>query len=120
MPPLSPLKQPITFVPAHAGDVIRIGHALTLRIMEDSSNTDNRLGIAEVILAPHTTGPPAHWHEMHDETFLVTKGTVRFFGAGVKDFQGKVLAEGRGHGKGAEAEEEEEEEGEEDEEEEGG
>jgi oxalate decarboxylase/phosphoglucose isomerase-like protein (cupin superfamily) len=23
-------------------------------------------------------GPPAHWHEMHDETFLVTAGTVRF------------------------------------------
>ncbi len=26
----------------------------------------------------HTAGPPAHWHEMHDETFLVTAGTVRF------------------------------------------
>ena len=23
-------------------------------------------------------GPPAHWHEMHDETFLVTAGTIRF------------------------------------------
>ena len=64
--------------------------------MEDGSNTDNRLGVAELILAPHATGPPAHWHEMHDETFLVTKGTVRFFGAGVKDFQGKVLAEPHG------------------------
>ena len=39
---------------------------------------DNRLGSAELILPPHQTGPPPHWHEMHDETFLVTKGTVRF------------------------------------------
>ena len=23
-------------------------------------------------------GPPAHWHEMHDETFLITAGTIRF------------------------------------------
>ncbi|KAM5352904.1 hypothetical protein ACJ41O_005626 [Fusarium nematophilum] len=23
-------------------------------------------------------GPPAHWHEMHDETFFVTAGTIRF------------------------------------------
>ena len=23
-------------------------------------------------------GPPAHWHMMHDETFLTLKGTVRF------------------------------------------
>ena len=61
--------------------------------MEDGSNTDNRLGVAELILAPHATGPSAHWHEMHNEIFLVTKGTVRFFGAGVKDFQGTMLAE---------------------------
>lgn len=49
-----------------------------------ASNTtylpDNRLGSAEFILPPHTAGPPAHWHEMHDETFLVTQGTVRFHG----------------------------------------
>ena len=96
MSPLAPPKQPITFVPAHAGDIIRIGHDLTLRVMEDGSNTDNRLGVAELILAPHATGPPAHWHEMHDEAFLVTKGTVRFFGAEVKDFQGKMLAEAHG------------------------
>ena len=23
-------------------------------------------------------GPPAHWHEMHDEVFIVTQGTIRF------------------------------------------
>ena len=91
MSPLSPPQNPITFVPARAGDIIRIGHDLTLRVMEDGSNTDNRLGAAELILAPRSTGPPAHWHEMHDETFLVTKGTVRFFAAGSKSFDGKDI-----------------------------
>ena len=40
--------------------------------------TDNRLGVAELILPPRTPGPPPHWHEMHDETFFVTQGTIRF------------------------------------------
>lgn len=39
---------------------------------------DNRIGIAEFILPPHTNGPPPHWHEMHDEIFLTTEGTMRF------------------------------------------
>lgn len=29
-------------------------------------------------LPTQTPGPPPHCHEMHDETFLVTSGTVRF------------------------------------------
>jgi uncharacterized cupin superfamily protein len=45
--------------------------------MEDGSRTDNRIGSAEFTLPPNTAGPPAHWHEMHDETFLVTQGMVR-------------------------------------------
>lgn len=88
---LSDPNNPITFVPARAGEIIHIGHVLTGRIMEDGSNTDNRLGMIELTLAPHASGPPAHWHEMHDETFLVTKGTVRFYGAGVKDVEGKTV-----------------------------
>ena len=64
--------------------------------MEDGANTDNRLGMAELTLAPHSTGPPAHWHEMHDETFLVTKGTVRFFGAGVKGAGNRESEKGKG------------------------
>ena len=94
----APPQNPITFVPAQAGDLIRIGHNLTLRVMEDGSNTDNRLGMAELIIAPHAPGPLAHWHEMHDETFLVTKGTVRFHGAGVKDFKGAKVAVGEDEG----------------------
>ncbi len=81
---LSVPQVPINFVPAKAGDVIRLGPSLTLRVMEDGSNTDNRLGAAELTIAPRSSGPPAHSHEMHDESFLVTKGTVRFHTTGLK------------------------------------
>ncbi|KAL9077247.1 MAG: hypothetical protein Q9161_000513 [Pseudevernia consocians] len=81
---LSIPQVPIHFVPAKAGDIISLGASLTLRVMEDGSNTDNRLGAAELIIAPHSSGPPAHWHEMHDESFLVTKGTVRFHTTGLE------------------------------------
>lgn len=39
---------------------------------------DNRIGTCELILPPKTPGPIPHWHEMHDETFYITKGTIRF------------------------------------------
>jgi mannose-6-phosphate isomerase-like protein (cupin superfamily) len=70
-------RRPINLVPAKAGEVIKLGH-ITCRILEDGSRTDNRIGTAEFTLPAHTAGPPAHWHEMHDETFLVTAGVVRF------------------------------------------
>jgi mannose-6-phosphate isomerase-like protein (cupin superfamily) len=34
--------------------------------------------VAELIMPPGTPGPPPHWHEMHDETFYIIQGTVRF------------------------------------------
>jgi quercetin dioxygenase-like cupin family protein len=87
-------RRPINFVSAKSGEILKLGH-ITCRIMEDGSrtgnapfllahhtliakNTDNRIGSAEFTLPPNTAGPPAHWHEMHDETFLVTQGCVRF------------------------------------------
>ena len=100
MSALATPKEPITFVPARAGEIIRIGHQLVGRIMEDGSNTDNRLGMIELTLAPRASGPVPHWHEMHDETFLITKGTVRFHGAGVKDFDGKNMKEDGDDAKG--------------------
>lgn len=48
--------------------------------MESGEHTDNRIGSAEFTLPPHTKGPPPHWHEMHDETFLVTQGKMQFHG----------------------------------------
>ncbi|KAM4065035.1 cupin domain-containing protein [Hirsutella rhossiliensis] len=70
---------PIKFVPVKAGETLSLG-TVTIRILEDGSKTDNRIGSAEFIVPPHTNGPPAHWHEMHDETFLVLQGTLRFHG----------------------------------------
>ncbi|MCJ1454355.1 hypothetical protein MMC28_004708 [Mycoblastus sanguinarius] len=103
VPSSLPVPQvPINFVPAKAGEQYKLG-AMTIRIMEDGSHTgisaprnhqtvallifstENRLGAAELIIPPHTNGPPPHWHEMHDETFLVTQGTVRFMTTGHKD-----------------------------------
>ncbi|KAI8665669.1 hypothetical protein LRP88_03824 [Fusarium phalaenopsidis] len=68
---------PVNFVPAKAGDIIKLG-LITCRVLEDGSRTDNRIGAAEFTLPPRLKGPPAHWHEMHDETFLTTKGTIRY------------------------------------------
>ncbi|KAF2241185.1 RmlC-like cupin [Trematosphaeria pertusa] len=70
-------KRPINYVPAKSGEILKLGH-ITCRIMEDGSRTDNRIGSAEFTVPAGTAGPPAHWHEMHDETFLVTQGTIRF------------------------------------------
>jgi hypothetical protein len=73
---------PVNFVPAKAGDIIKLGK-ITCRVMEDGSRTgkrhyryasgttyanshlvDNRIGCAEFTLPPGTDGPPAHWHEV--------------------------------------------------------
>lgn len=48
------------------------------RSAHPNGTADNRLGVAELILPPRTPGPPPHWHEMHDETFFITQGTIRF------------------------------------------
>jgi mannose-6-phosphate isomerase-like protein (cupin superfamily) len=58
----------------------------TVRIIEDGSTTSHRLGMAEIVLAPHTSGPPQHRHAEHDEGFYVVSGTVRFT-SGEKSFE---------------------------------
>ena len=57
----------------------------SVRIIEDGSTTAHRLGMAEIILAPHASGPPQHRHARHDEGFYVVSGTVRFT-SGEKSF----------------------------------
>lgn len=52
---------------------------------------DNRISSIELIIPPRTPGPPAHWHEMHDETFLVTKGTVTFYVPEAPGLEAKVV-----------------------------
>ena len=56
-----------------------------MRIIEDGSTTAGRLGMAEIVLAPHAGGPPQHRHREHDEGFYVVCGTVRFT-SGEKSF----------------------------------
>jgi mannose-6-phosphate isomerase-like protein (cupin superfamily) len=55
---------------------------VSVRIIEDGSTTSHRLGMAEIVLAPHVDGPPQHRHARHDEGFYVVCGTVRFTSGG--------------------------------------
>ena len=59
------------------GEAVHLG-PITMRIMEDGSTTGHRLGIGEITLAPHSSGPPQHRHGRHDEGFYVVSGTARF------------------------------------------
>jgi mannose-6-phosphate isomerase-like protein (cupin superfamily) len=61
-----------------AGGETTLSGPATVRIIEDGSTTSHRLGMAEIVLAPHTSGPPQHRHAQHDEGFYVVSGTVRF------------------------------------------
>jgi mannose-6-phosphate isomerase-like protein (cupin superfamily) len=59
------------------GEVVRLG-PITMRIIEDGSTSGHRLGIGEITLPPHSSGPPQHRHGRHDEGFYVVSGTARF------------------------------------------
>jgi mannose-6-phosphate isomerase-like protein (cupin superfamily) len=59
------------------GDVIQLG-PVRIRMLEDGSTTDHRLGMGEITLPPHTEGPPQHRHARHDEGFYVVSGTASF------------------------------------------
>jgi pimeloyl-ACP methyl ester carboxylesterase len=67
----------ISIVGPQDGEVTLTG-PIQLRILEDGSTTDHRLGLGEIVVAPHTAGPPQHRHAQHDEGFYVVRGTVRF------------------------------------------
>jgi mannose-6-phosphate isomerase-like protein (cupin superfamily) len=67
------------------GEVCELGPA-RLRILEDGGTTAHRLGVAEITLAPHSSGPPQHRHAEHDEGFYVVSGTARFT-VGTTDYE---------------------------------
>jgi mannose-6-phosphate isomerase-like protein (cupin superfamily) len=67
----------VSIVGPDDGDAIRLGSTI-MRILEDGSTTDHRLGMGEITVAPHTEGPPQHRHARHDEGFYVVRGTARF------------------------------------------
>lgn len=66
------------------GEAVTIGTTV-MRILEDGSTTEHRLGIGEITIAPHTDGPPQHRHARHDEGFYVVSGLARFT-VGDKDY----------------------------------
>ncbi len=67
----------ISIVGPGAGDMVLTG-PVRMRILEDGSTTQHRLGLAEMTIAPHAEGPPQHRHAQHDEGFYVVSGTARF------------------------------------------
>src|SRR5271170_5149614 len=67
----------ISIVAPGQGELALAG-PVRLRILEDGSTTSHRLGIAELTIAPHTSGPPQHRHGRHDEGFYVVSGTAQF------------------------------------------
>lgn len=77
------------------GEIIAVG-ALTIRILEDGTNTDHRLGIVEFTLPPATPVPPQHVHREHDETFFVVAGTTPFT-CGSETIQATPGIVGNGH-----------------------
>ncbi|MFF1695858.1 cupin domain-containing protein [Streptomyces sp. NPDC058257] len=80
-----PLADPtVSVVGPDDGEMIVLG-TTRLRVLEDGSNTEHRVGLAESFLAPHTPGPPQHRHAQHDEGFYVISGSVRFT-VGAEDY----------------------------------
>ena len=67
----------VEIIAAEAGEILQIG-PIRIRVLEDGSHTDNRLGAVEITVPPGVAGPPPHLHQMHDETFLVMRGVLRF------------------------------------------
>ena len=67
----------IAIVSADGGETVSAG-PMRIRILEDGSHTQHRLGVLEVTIPPHADGPPQHLHHRHEETFYVISGTPTF------------------------------------------
>jgi mannose-6-phosphate isomerase-like protein (cupin superfamily) len=67
----------VEVVAPSAGETLIVG-PMTIRILEDGSQTAHRLGLVEVTISPRVDGPPQHIHRGHDETFFVLSGTPTF------------------------------------------
>jgi quercetin dioxygenase-like cupin family protein len=67
----------VSLVGPSGGEKIQLG-PITMRIIEDGSTTNHRLGIGEITIPAGADGPPQHRHAEHDEGFYVVSGLVRF------------------------------------------
>src|SRR3954471_14821124 len=69
----------VVVVPSAGGEALAGPNGI--RILEDGSNTGQRIGFVEARLPPGSGGPPQHIHRAHCETFYVVSGTMRFTSA---------------------------------------
>lgn len=54
------------------------GGPIRVRIIEDGSRTEHRMGLIEFTVPPGPAQPPPHIHREHDEVFILTGGKLRF------------------------------------------
>jgi quercetin dioxygenase-like cupin family protein len=67
----------VSIVSSSSGETFKAG-PIQIRVLEDGSRTDNRLGAVMITVPPKVDQIPPHLHRMHDETFLVISGKLRF------------------------------------------
>jgi mannose-6-phosphate isomerase-like protein (cupin superfamily) len=67
----------IRVFPPDSEEIVTIG-PISIRILEDGTDTHHRISMAEITVPPRTEGPPQHWHARHDEGFYVVSGQARF------------------------------------------
>jgi quercetin dioxygenase-like cupin family protein len=67
----------VSIVLGSSGETFKAG-PIQIRVLEDGSRTDNRLGAVMITVPPKVDQIPPHLHRMHDETFLVISGKLRF------------------------------------------
>ncbi len=67
----------IKIITPETAETIQLG-SVTVRVLEDGSLTDNRIGTIVSTLSPYAKPLAQHLHRMHDETFFVIQGTIRF------------------------------------------
>lgn len=64
---------PVKLYKKEETEVLQVG-AMTIRVYEDGSLTQDRVSGVLLEVPAGKSGPPMHWHRFHDELFFVTKG----------------------------------------------
>jgi mannose-6-phosphate isomerase-like protein (cupin superfamily) len=54
------------------------GGKIQVRILEDGSHTEHRLGLTRCSVPAGPGTPPPHRHAKHDEAFIILSGTLHF------------------------------------------
>ncbi|KAK4201096.1 RmlC-like cupin domain-containing protein [Triangularia verruculosa] len=75
MPTRGPV--PVNLCTSTQAETLKVG-PLTIKVLEDGTNTQDRVSSVTILLPGGACGPPMHWHRFHDELFFVTKGTIVF------------------------------------------